>query len=813
MAVNTMPQKRYDYYINGTKLTKDPKGWDEHTIGFTRSEDFGLNVEVVVPLSFSGNGRDILKSIYESDSIFSNATLSIYKRGNDWRMEEFYTYRLDFSTYKDNLKFIEISGIEDGLLSKFKANKDTEYEIDLPVSPQIVKYSGVLSEVKNLIQVNYGDIKSAGVIFDLLGDRAVRTYTDFFSFTDLKGLPYNTATARALQTGTFKVKIKINLTIECNGYFFSPDSGKIGIVKKNSGFNYILPPVSFITPSSTSIKNGTRRDVFTGDEIEYEISINEGETINLAYFADNAGSYRIVRCIDSFDSYMSFATIEQSALNDTEIKVFSYDWILNEIIKKIDPSANFSNSLIFSTDYDVRLTCTQCFTGGKIKTKISDILKSLSCIKPIGIDISGNNFSIKPIEEFYKNESAGFVKCRNISVNHDISHQFKKISVGSKIDKLDDADGLTKYPYLCKYVYDVEKSELDSELDLTNPFFSDPYQFEVWHKNTIGDTSKKENSDFFILAVENSVANAEWGASLGYNSNQCFEESYGYFSLTSGGGFGGLHPAYPISFDSKISDGVSSTNRGLFEIKSIKSGSVKGSIIIQMQGTNLASCTINTNFDTYNYNYFSEKTTIITDTQIEYYVDFEVNFIPGVSESFRPQIWITHPTSPMNFRVMSANISIERNLQLYKNIESISGFYDGVGYTGYELSLFNMPFTGRRLIENHIKYVSISNYKSSGNIIRESSEYPCEFTSKLYAEDASVLENSQVESSTPLFLPATIECDAVSIYDPTFESNKYKYIQIEDEKTGKIYEGWINSITFAPTKNKTQKLVLQAKTI
>ena len=79
MAVNTMPQKRYDYYINGTKLTKDPKGWDEHSIGLTRSEDFGLNVEVVVPLSFSGNGRDILKSIYESDSIFQYSSYHIQK--------------------------------------------------------------------------------------------------------------------------------------------------------------------------------------------------------------------------------------------------------------------------------------------------------------------------------------------------------------------------------------------------------------------------------------------------------------------------------------------------------------------------------------------------------------------------------------------------------------------------------------------------------------------------------------------------------------------------------------------------------------
>ena len=194
---------------------------------------------------------------------------------------------------------------------------------------------------------------------------------------------------------------------------------------------------------------------------------------------------------------MSFATIEQSALNDTKIKVFSYDWILNEIVKKIDPTAIFSNSLIFSTDYDVRLTCTQCFTGGKIKTKISDILKSLSCIKPVGIDISGNNFSIKPIEEFYKNESAGFVKCKNISVNHDISHQFKKISVGSKIDKLDDSDGVTKYPYLCKYVYDVEKSELDSELDLTNPFFQTHINLRCGIKIQL-EIHQKKNSDFYF---------------------------------------------------------------------------------------------------------------------------------------------------------------------------------------------------------------------------------------------------------------------------------------------------------------------------
>ena len=148
MAVSLMPKpfKYFIVYNNGVdelELTTDPKGWQEHSIGFSRSEDFGNNVEVVVPLSFSGSGRILLKSLYEAESVFAKASIRIEKRENDWSMAEFYVYRLNFKSYKDNLRFVEIDGVEDGLLSKFQTYKDTQYEIPLPTTnKEFLEYTG-----------------------------------------------------------------------------------------------------------------------------------------------------------------------------------------------------------------------------------------------------------------------------------------------------------------------------------------------------------------------------------------------------------------------------------------------------------------------------------------------------------------------------------------------------------------------------------------------------------------------------------------------------------------------------------------------
>ena len=140
-------------------------------------------------------------------------------------------------------------------------------------------------------------------------------------------------------------------------------------------------------------------------------------------------------------------------------------------------------------------------------------------------------------------------------------------------------------------------------------------------------------------------------------------------------------------------------------------------------------------------------------------------------------------------------------------------------FIGDAATMYNIPITPKRILQRHLEYVLLSTYGSTNDIKFLATDFASGISSKCAYENLYIDENDDQDryarpsQRNEIFLPATIECDTVSIYNPTFESNKYKYIQIEDEKTGKIYEGWINSITFAPTKNKTQKLILQAKTI
>jgi hypothetical protein len=65
-------------------------------------------------------------------------------------------------------------------------------------------------------------------------------------------------------------------------------------------------------------------------------------------------------------------------------------------------------------------------------------------------------------------------------------------------------------------------------------------------------------------------------------------------------------------------------------------------------------------------------------------------------------------------------------------------------------------------------------------------------------------------------LPSIISVDTPeTIIDVnTFEDeDKYKYFEFIHQKSSKTYQGWINSATFAISKNKSKQIMFQAKAI
>lgn len=812
MAVNTMPQKRYDYYINGTKLTKDPKGWDEHTIGFTRSEDFGLNVEVVVPLSFSGNGRDILKSIYESDSIFSNATLTIYKRGNDWQMEEFYTYRLDFSTYKDNLKFIEISGIEDGLLSKFKANKDTEYEIDLPISNKVfIDYTGAKYTTTNQIQAKYGELEekeSIGEYYYVIGgSRAVRAYNNKIAFTDSEGLPYETMTFRALQTASIDLQISLKITIEADAAFgqSTPSSGVIKIVKHNAAFGSATvakrqpanTDIVYTVSSSTTTSN-KRIDTFNSTHSE-TISIESGYLYSLFYEADDK-AYHKVSVTDGGKCYIYISNEVDSAYQNAKLEAFTYEWLIEQLLLKIDSTATFTSTVAYPNVKEL-ISCTPCIQNmgqsngtGKIKTTLKGVLESFNKLKCIAIDITGNKMTISNRSDLYPkgiDDKYGVVTVNNIVVEHDISHQYNKVKVGANTDDRRDDDPLV-YPFICEKQYNVENTLSENELDLVNNFMLDPYAIDKYIIDTLSKEDVKDECKFVVFACIIDLADLKLYSQSTWTAYRD-PEDVGFIQVLSYSQDFVIHKSCFLKFDA------------------------------QTAFTSLTN-------PTYLVSLYD------IDNDIEYTVEFSSNALSRKSFNY-------YVSNPSTYRIkvtqrgtILSEISTASSALLnysFSSLDHILVDYDPnynliyrghdkpiTGFSGDSDTIYNIPLTPKRILNNWANYLAISVVGKDTKELKFGTTkiLNSAIVSKCGYEAIPVVENSDLSLTgvTPLFLPTTISADTdEQILDiSTFEDDdKYKYFEFIHQKSGKEYQGWINSATFAISKKKSKQIMFQAKKI
>lgn len=801
MAVNTMP-KAYKYFIvygdGELELTTDPKGWQEHSIGFTRSEDFGLNVEVVVPLSFSGAGRLKLKQLYEATGVFTKANIRIEKRNPiTWVLETFYTYRLDFKTYKDNLRYVEISGIEDGLLSKFQTYKDTEYEIDLPTTEkQFINYTGASVTKKNLIQCLYGSIQEyeketiGEDVYFLKGNRAVRTYNENLSFTDPNGEPFQTMTFRCIKSVSFTAKVVLKLKVTADGSLFNPASGVIKIIKHNSSYVQIGSAIATYSPNNTYIESSKRLDIFTVDTTQ-SFSLAAGDYVSIAYYAESPKSYDNISVDDAFDAYFEISNLSISPYLNKKIEVFSYEWLIEKLLIKIGGSITPTFSFGITQDnFTLMLTATPCIknmgsvTGdGKLKIKLSDILKSLNCLYKIGIDIDGNVFTINSRNAFYSNVSAGLITANNIVVAHDEKHQYGKITVGYDAEKMAN-DGDLVYPFNCKKEFEIVDTTIDAEIDLTNPFKADPYDIDKYVYDTLSSETNQDNCEFIIFATTPIISNIDFAASA---ENTVVLDNSDSQPIQAQVGVSYDIPSSIRRYDSKIKVYASATTPDGFTaidftIQVLKNGVLFESFI----GVGVPNVLGYTT---------SEEIQKEDNISIGYIQNYEIaeftlsTFVYVFSESY-----FVYSTSK------------EIGKSLYND-------HTVTNHVGDTATLYNIPITPKRILQKHLDYISISNYGNENDIKFVKSDFVSAITSKCDFETASVVENADVSSVTPMFLPCTIECDTVQYYNSDFSSNKYKYIQVKDEKTGKIYEGWINSITFAPTRNKSQKLILQAKTI
>lgn len=837
MAVNLMP-KPFRYTIDNdgveTELTTDPKGWDGHEVGFERSEDFGLSIQNVVPLSFSGAGRTILKGVYESKGIFGRTRTLIEKRQNDWSYAPFYTYKHDYSTYKDNLRYVEIAGIEDGLAKKFDTYKDTEYEIDLPTSGKVfIDYSGAKYTTTNQIQAGAGsiqgfqkpDIVAGNDAYALRGTRAVRAYNNKVAFTDSKGLPYETMTFRALKSETISLTIFRNITIEADAVILqsTPASGTLRLIESTTAFAGPVSKKTYAATSSTTPANN-RIDVFSGSET-FNLAMTEGKLYTFFYIADEK-SYDDIIVTEGSGCYIDISNIVDSAYQNAKLEAFTYEWLIEQLLLKIDSTATLVSTVAYPNVKEL-LSCTPCIINlgktngtGKIKTALKDVLESFNKLKCIAIDITGsvmtisNRLKVGSVEsKVYPTDSSyGLITVNNIVVEHSTEHQYNKIMVGADTEDRQDDDPLI-YPFICEKEFSVEETIAENTLDLVNNFMLDPYDIDRYIMKTLGETDVKDECKFVVFAcsgaagIYSTLQNGESIDAVGYNYE--FPENINIVTL---GTESRLNRIPVFSNTSLI---INRSSSKLFSFVCSEPGTYQ--MLIQMRISTqhgLDDITfMYADIDQHGFSVIEASATSLGGSISSFYIIVSGHL--SVGETYSPEIVIRVLQDFQGLDILETDIFIESKNSIYRGHDKpITGF------RGDSDTIYNIPLTPKRILNNWINYLAISVVGKTTKELKYGTAtiLNSAITSKCDYEAASVVENADLSLTdvTPLFLPATISADtSEQILDiNTFEDDdKYKYFSLKDEKTNKTYQGWINSVTFALAKNKSKQIMLQAKSI
>ena len=784
------------------ELATDPRGWQEDAVAFSRDENHGINVQNVVALSFSGAARDKIKEFYDTYGAYAKMSVSIDKRNNLWELNSWYQYRLDFKTYKETKSFVEISGIEEGLLSSVQKFADTEYKVQIPTEKNFLNYTGTTVYKKNQIQALFGSIgEKEGIEEDayvLGGKRAVRTYSNAISFTNSSGEPYETMTLRATSATTFDLKINLKLKVIAKAFLRNPLSGKLKIYKHDANFSSPVLVAQY-SPLGTYIANFKRYDTFSWITTISNISLSLGQMISIFYVGDG-GAYSSISVEDAQGAYVEIGGFSQSQYQDTQLEVFDFEWATNEVLKIIYPNVEFESHLSYN-DFQLALSATPCIYNmgstagtGTLKIKLSDVLKSINCLKMIGIDIQLDKFTIYPLQSLYNpTATINTIEAKDIVVEHDSTHQYKKIKVGSPVNERGEDSDMV-YPFIVEKGFEVTDCEFDAELDLVNPFMVDPYDVDNYIKDTLGNEKSTDKCDFVVFAVL-PVTSTEHSAGGATDTEEIDNPN----SQTKQVQVGVSHniPSNLMKYDAKIKVG---TTADIFDDFT----PISFTINVYEQGI-LSQSFTGSGTPTQTYTTTNEIPSN-TNVDVEYIQDYEV------AEFALTQ---TLTVSVEAFFVYSEAKEIGK--ELYKNHTIISGLDPSA--VGSESSLYNIPLTPKRILQTWDSYLKISVFGNATGKYKflTSKHKNTALVTKCHFESSNVVEEADFTpiSTTPIFQPKICTFTAAKKYegDTVFIPKKYERYRVVDSKRGVTYTGWIKDFTFGLNKAKEQDYVLQIQSI
>lgn len=507
-----MPKKtkfllQFESNIYGTTYECEPDNWADVELGLSR-KDFAVNKEITSEFIFSGTAGKIIKLIYDTSGYKGVLTMVMYKLQNDWSYETFHTFTADFKTFMWDRK-AHITFKENDYLKQLEDNKGIDYTFTMPTTTKL-SYSGVNTIRTNTIKVipavlNY-TLTKARII---KGARIVSNTSLYYDFSPvLYYVPSSTVsnydhfainTIRA-KTSTYNVRIG-TLTIEVQGRLLTPWS-RVELVKVNSALTTTIIKAWL----SISTLYNSERDVSTvlfsdGATYTYDIATAAGDMIYLRFYDTDIDNLQCT--IIEGTTTLSVVSDEESAFQEYSVNAVTHQWLLGQILDKINPNISLTYNLPDSSDTvstllvpasSLRNQSTQ-----EITCSFEKVMKSLKCLYCADYKFEGQTLTVDYPSMFFSNSKAmDVVPILTPEISYSTNHVYNKVTVGYETDD-DIING--EYEFNCKNTFTLNSS-VSNELDLIHPFKGSMYTIEQYLSNKSNDNKTDDkDTDIFIFAV------------------------------------------------------------------------------------------------------------------------------------------------------------------------------------------------------------------------------------------------------------------------------------------------------------------------
>lgn len=569
-----------------TDVTNDIVQEDSLEILQERDDVSGVITSVSFPVKLRGKGRELLKTAFDANGLYTQGKINIYKRGdydNDYTLLK--SSPIDFSTYKETDSTVSVECAESELMDIINSEGKTKY--DIPVAEikeakqwdykrmemrNVGKYTIPLNEVVSIFGTTSKPYSLCFMPVSLT--MASQIYgaaeVDFTS----QSAGYNND-SYIIKTPEKSIEMTFDMDIAFRVKITSKDLSSdifdqqiaAGVFYKNSEGTHIGLAVVALQKQSVIIENGKSVGIFNFElTSKTKVEIPENCPVSVVINIYNIAAKTQSVTVEGTKSNKFEAYYYDSGRENVKIDVISPEKLLNKYLSMMSGDNRFTGTIEWKENgYRTMIVAAESIRGfGVVPGSPAATLHGspndfFEWMKVLGYEpvISGNNITFKTRDKVFISDEVAMElqesDVADLTKQADSTHAYTSVEIGYEKQDYENANGIFEangtFTYTTGYI-----AREDNKLSLISPYRVDPMGIEfLCNERSSYTTDNKGDNDIFFVAM---------------TEGETYKEYRGLLTLADGGNISMFNAVFNPYFLVKRNESLIGINSKRLKFKS-----------------------------------------------------------------------------------------------------------------------------------------------------------------------------------------------------------------------------------------------------